>query len=168
MGLVDLAVNPQALSRFHSVPEVRSLPSTDITPLRRYYEPVRHPKRPGLSLAGVRLEGMPPTAGASRVAFVLLCRHAVATTPAGPSMGSGCSPGIDDDGLPRASAGSAPALRFSRPIRRSLTLRLACSRDRQDAEANAMILCYGDEEEAATIVLPFHVPDFDSFKKQFE
>src|SRR5450755_4518774 len=40
------------------------------------------------------------TAGASRVAFVLLCRHAVATTPAGPSRGSGCSPVLDDGGLP--------------------------------------------------------------------
>jgi hypothetical protein len=70
------------------------------------------------------------TAGASRVALVLLCRHAVATTPAGPSMGSGCSPEIDDCGLPPASAGSAPALNVSRPIRRSLTLRPTCSRNR--------------------------------------
>ncbi len=37
-------------------PEVRSLSSTGITRRQRYYEPVRHPKRPDLSLAGVRLE----------------------------------------------------------------------------------------------------------------
>jgi hypothetical protein len=54
-GLVDLAVNPQALGHLHSVPEVRSLPSTGITQLRRYYGPLRHPRKPGLSLAGVRL-----------------------------------------------------------------------------------------------------------------
>ncbi len=54
--------------RFPSAPEVRPLPSTGITRLPRYYEPVRHPTRPGLSLAGVRLGGRPPTAGASRVA----------------------------------------------------------------------------------------------------
>src|ERR1700726_362093 len=35
--------------------ELRSLPSTGITRLPRYYEPLRHPRAPGLSLAGVRL-----------------------------------------------------------------------------------------------------------------
>src|SRR5665648_296462 len=35
--------------------ELRSLPSTGVTRLQRYYEPLRHPKAPGLSLAGVRL-----------------------------------------------------------------------------------------------------------------
>ena len=56
------------LDHFQDAPEVRPLPSTGITRLRRYYEPVRHPTRPGLSLAGVRLGVAPPTAGASRVA----------------------------------------------------------------------------------------------------
>ena len=36
--------------------ELRPLPSTGITRRPRYYEPLRHPIRPGLSLAGVRLE----------------------------------------------------------------------------------------------------------------
>ena len=35
--------------------ELRSLPSTGITRLPRYYEPLRHPKAPGLSLTGIRL-----------------------------------------------------------------------------------------------------------------
>src|ERR1700716_2607032 len=35
--------------------ELRSLPSTRITRLQRYCKPLRHPKAPGLSLAGVRL-----------------------------------------------------------------------------------------------------------------
>src|SRR5665648_973470 len=35
--------------------ELRSLPSTGVTRLQRYYEPLRHPKAPDLSLAGVRL-----------------------------------------------------------------------------------------------------------------
>src|SRR5450756_360628 len=35
--------------------ELRSLPSTGVTRLQRYYEPLRHPKAPGLSLAGLRL-----------------------------------------------------------------------------------------------------------------
>jgi hypothetical protein len=56
------------LDHFQDAPEVRPLSSTGITRLRRYYGPVRHPTRPGLSLAGVRLGVSPPTAGASRVA----------------------------------------------------------------------------------------------------
>src|SRR5450759_1140270 len=35
--------------------ELRSLPSTGVTQLQRYYEPLRHPKAPSLSLAGFRL-----------------------------------------------------------------------------------------------------------------
>jgi hypothetical protein len=35
--------------------ELRSLPSTGVTRLQRYCEPLRHPKAPSLSLAGFRL-----------------------------------------------------------------------------------------------------------------
>src|SRR3982074_1687810 len=35
--------------------ELRSLPSTGVNRLRRYYEPLRHPGAPGLSLASIRL-----------------------------------------------------------------------------------------------------------------
>jgi hypothetical protein len=35
--------------------ELRSLPSTGITRLQRYYKPLRHPRAPGLSLTGFRL-----------------------------------------------------------------------------------------------------------------
>jgi hypothetical protein len=51
------------------------LPSTGVTRLPRYYEPLRHPAEPGLALAGLRLVPMtPPSDGASRVAPVfLLC-----------------------------------------------------------------------------------------------
>ena len=35
--------------------ELRSLPSAGVTRFPRYYEPLRHPRAPGLSLAGVRL-----------------------------------------------------------------------------------------------------------------
>ena len=35
--------------------ELRLLPSTGVTRLQRYYEPLRHPRAPGPSLAGVRL-----------------------------------------------------------------------------------------------------------------
>src|SRR5271156_1569006 len=45
--------------------ELRSLPSTRVTRFPRYYEPLRHPRAPGLSLTGVRLivsgTAAPPT-----------------------------------------------------------------------------------------------------------
>ena len=42
-------------------PEPRPLCSPGITPVHRSYGPLRHPTRPGLSLAGVRLEVRPST-----------------------------------------------------------------------------------------------------------
>src|SRR5271155_50169 len=35
--------------------ELRSLPSAGVTRFPRYYEPLRHPRAPGLSLTGVRV-----------------------------------------------------------------------------------------------------------------
>jgi hypothetical protein len=43
--------SPRLASRL----ELRPLPSPSITRVQRYYEPLRHPSAPGLSLAGVRL-----------------------------------------------------------------------------------------------------------------
>src|SRR5467141_1875789 len=63
--------------------QLRLLPSTRVTRLHRYYEPLRHPKRPGLSLASCQLIPSAITAGTSRVAPGPLCLHAVANTPAG-------------------------------------------------------------------------------------
>src|SRR5262249_5041954 len=65
------------------------------------------------------------TAGASRVAQLSVCRHAVAITPAGPRTGSVRSPEVRGVGLPCYSGRSAPALPVSRPAQRSLTLRPA-------------------------------------------
>lgn len=64
--------------------ELRPLPSAGVTRLRRYYGPVRHPRRPGLSLADFR-------SGADdshRLGLPVLrrlssCPHASATTPVG-------------------------------------------------------------------------------------
>src|SRR6266851_9875748 len=77
--------------------ELRSLPSTGITRLPRYYEPLRQPRAPGLSLTGFRLviadhaSGLPvlralslctccphyPGAAAGRIALLTstLCTH---------------------------------------------------------------------------------------------
>jgi hypothetical protein len=97
--------------------------------LRRYYEPLRHPKRPGRSLASCQLIHTAITAGTSRVAYGPLCLHAVANTPAG-LMEFVRSYDSINFGLPRNRGGSAPALRFSRPAQRLLTLRPTCSPSR--------------------------------------
>ena len=64
--------------------ELGSLPSTGVTRLPRYYEPVRHPRRPGLSLAGVRLGFRSPPMGLPVLQQLPVCRHAVTITPVGP------------------------------------------------------------------------------------
>jgi hypothetical protein len=64
--------------------ELGSLPSAGVTRLHRYYEPLRHPERPGLSLAGVRLKFTRLTAWGFPCCVGSPSRHAVATTPVGP------------------------------------------------------------------------------------
>src|ERR1700730_17592358 len=63
--------------------QLRPLPSTGVTRLHRYCEPLRHPSRPSLSLTSCQLIRTAITAGTSRVAYGPLCLHAVANTPAG-------------------------------------------------------------------------------------
>src|SRR5713226_4481800 len=63
-------------------PELRPLPSTGITRLQRYYEPLRHPKAPGLSLTGFRLVVAPATPWGFPCCVRFPCVHAVATTSA--------------------------------------------------------------------------------------
>ena len=110
--------------------QLRLLPSTGITRLRRYYEPLRHPSQPGLSLTSCQLIHTAITAGTSRVAPGPLCLHAVANTPAG-RMEFVRSYDSIRFGLPQNQGGSAPALVFSKPAQRLLTLRPACSPSRQ-------------------------------------
>ena len=115
-------VKPPVHDRFH----VRR---PRITQLLQYYGPLRHPTRPGLSLASCQLILTAITAGTSRVAHGPLCLHAVANTPAG-RMEFVRSYHSIRFGLPRNRGGSAPALVFSRPAQRSLTLRPARSPSR--------------------------------------
>jgi hypothetical protein len=107
--------------------ELGSLPSTGVTRLPRYYEPVRHPRRPDLSLAGVRLGFLSPPMGLPVLQQLPVCRHAVTNTPVGPldlivhDEGlSTTSVFTSDGGLPRYTGGSAPTLKLSRPARCSL------------------------------------------------
>src|SRR3954453_2445325 len=71
-------------SSAHALLELRLLSSTGVTRLPRYYEPVRHPRRPGLSLAGVRLGSRFPPLGLPALQQLPVCRHAVTITPVGP------------------------------------------------------------------------------------
>ena len=109
--------------------QLRPLPSTGVTRLRRYCEPLRHPKRPGRSLASCQLIHTAITAGTSRVAHGPLCLHAVANTPAG-LMEFVRSYDSISFGLPSNRGGSAPALSVSGPAQRLLKLRPACSPSR--------------------------------------
>ena len=97
------------------------LPSTGVARLPRYYEPLRHPTRPGRSLASCQLILIMITAGASRVASGLLCVHAIAITPAG-SMKLVRSSISTISGLPCVTVRSALAIVFSGPAQRLLTL----------------------------------------------
>ena len=60
--------------------ELRSLPSTGVTRLQRYYEPLRHPIAPCPSLAGVRLV-IPTTPMGFPCCARFPCVRAAATTP---------------------------------------------------------------------------------------
>src|SRR5258705_8667279 len=110
--------------------ELRSLPSAGVTRPPRYYEPLRHPRAPGLSLTGFRLVIADHAFGLP-VFRRFPCVHAAATTPAqrlNVSLRS-CHPDVSV--FPDRVVGSTCALSFSRMPRRSLALRPAHSRCHQ-------------------------------------
>ncbi len=77
-GADRLSPVPTSLPPSNATLEPRPLPSVGVTRLHRYYEPLRHPRRPDPSLAGGRLARATPPPGASRVAAISLfhaCRR---------------------------------------------------------------------------------------------
>ena len=110
--------------------ELRSLPSTGVTRLQRYYEPLRHPKAPSLSLTGFRLVIADHALGLPVFRAFSLCtcrRHY-------PGAASGRIASLirpDVSAFPERVVGSACALSFSRLAQRSLALRPAHSRCHQ-------------------------------------
>ena len=109
--------------------ELRPLRSADVTRFPRYYGPLRHLARPGLSLTGVRLA----VSRRHHTRFPGLRWSPLANMPSPPprwTCGGYRSPESHSSGLPRYAGGSASKLCFSRPARRSLALRPACTRDR--------------------------------------
>jgi hypothetical protein len=110
--------------------ELRSLPSTGVTRLPRYYEPLRHPRAPGLSLTGFRLViadhalGLPVL----RTLSLCTCRRQYPGAAAGRILRSS-HPAIS--AFPDMAVGSACTSSFSRLAQRSLALRPAHSRCHQ-------------------------------------
>ena len=115
--------------------ELRPRPSAGITRRLRDDEPLRHPRRPGLSLTGVRLRvTRPHRLGLPVSRWISVSGPAVVLTPVAPWVGSlvgrplpTVSVLASGGGLPRRVAGSASTSVVSRPARRSLALRPACS-----------------------------------------
>src|SRR5580692_6453112 len=110
--------------------ELRPLPSTGITRLHRYCEPLRHPSAPGLSLTGLRLIILDHALGLPVLRALSLCtccRHYPGAA-AGRTLRSS-RPAVS--AFPGRVAGSACTSSFSRFAQRSLTLRPAHSRGHQ-------------------------------------
>ena len=107
--------------------ELRSLPSTGITRLQRYYEPLRHPKAPGLSLTGLRLVVADRALGLPVLRTLSLCtccRHYPGAATG--RLFRSFHPAVS--AFPEVAVGSACTSTFSRLARRSLELRPAHSR----------------------------------------
>ncbi len=129
--LIGSRQSPRSLPPFRVPLKPRPLPSAGITPLPRYYGPLRHPAGPNWPsrVSGWRVRA---TDRASRVAATPLRLHAVASTPAETTGHFRSRPlAVPVAGsLPRDSDGAASALTVSRPARRSLALRPAHSLSR--------------------------------------
>src|SRR5207253_6883713 len=59
VGLLDSSSIPRSFAAFCVSFQLRPLPSIGITRSHRYCEPLRHPKRPGLSLTSCQLSRSP-------------------------------------------------------------------------------------------------------------
>jgi hypothetical protein len=105
--------------------ELRSLPSTGVTRLQRYCEPLRHPKAPDLSLAGVRLviADHALRLPVLRTLSLCTCRRQYPGVAAGRNLRS-TRPAIS--AFPDMAVGSAYTSSFSRLARRSLAF-AACT-----------------------------------------
>ena len=127
-ALPDAFVNRRSLAPASTVPGPRVLSSAGIARLHRYYDPIRHPKGPVPRLAAPPLASSAPPATprgfpcCTRSLFRTCRRH----YPGG-TVGCSCRFSFPNrGGLPRIPGGSASALPFSRPARRSLLV-TACA-----------------------------------------
>src|SRR6266404_2253610 len=113
--------------------ELRSLPSTGVTRRPRYYEPLRHPRAPSLSLTGLRLVIADHALGLPvfRALSLCTCRRQYPGVAAGRNIRS-TRPAIS--AIPDMAVGSAYTSSFSRLAQRSLALRPAHSRCHQSCD----------------------------------
>ncbi len=110
--------------------ELRPLPSTGITQFHWYYEPLRHPSAPGLSLTGVRLIIPDHAVGLPVLRALSLCTCCRQY----PGAAAGRNPRSSHPAVaafPDSAVGSACTSTFSRLAWRSLALRPAHSRGHQ-------------------------------------
>jgi hypothetical protein len=111
--------------------EPRPLRSAGVTRFHRYYGPLRHPVRPGRSLAGVRLK----VTRSHRWGFPCCGRFPCTDMPTPIPRWDGwvCLSLLPQPtaAFPENSTGRLPRLGLSRPARRSLTFRPACLLDRR-------------------------------------
>ena len=108
------------LGSFESVPEVRTLPSPDVTRLHQYYDPLRLPPQPPVQITVLGLTQPRRVSPVARITFPACRAH----YPGG-SNGCACRLLPRPRGLPRFTGGSASATSLSRPAQASLTLRPA-------------------------------------------
>ncbi len=128
-GADRLSPVPTSLPPSNASLEPRPLPSVGVTRFHRYYEPLRHPRRPHPSLAGGRLARARHRQGLPVLLPSPSSMRAAATTPAEPA-GARVARFPANVSLPRDAGGSASASPVSRPARRSLALRPAWSLNR--------------------------------------
>jgi hypothetical protein len=81
LGVIRLIANLPSVVASCVRLQLGPLSSTGVTRFPQYYEPLRHPSRPGLSLTSCQLIRTAITAGTSRVVYGPLCLHAVASYP---------------------------------------------------------------------------------------
>ena len=131
---------PGTLPPSVTAPHLRPLPSTGITRLLQYYEPLRHPAGPASPSRGPgSVRASPPTG--LPMLLPSFSFHACQRHYPGGSRGvpaSLASPSVF--GLPHFSGGSASALPVSRPARRSLAFRPACSLNRPKRPFDTRVL----------------------------
>jgi hypothetical protein len=108
-----------------NLPEVRLLSSAGITRRHQYYKPVRHPKRPGLLLTEVQLRATTSHRWGFPCCLSIPLSHMPSPLPRR-DWSSVVARDSTSGGLPHRLGRSAPALRVSRSVRRSLTLWPAC------------------------------------------
>src|SRR5689334_3373839 len=106
-GLLGSSPIPPSFIAFCVSFQLRPLPSPGITRLLRYYEPLRHPRRPGLALTSCRLTDCDHRWGFPCCVWSPLsaCRRQYPGRIDG--IVRSCSP--IDRGLPSIHGGSAPA-----------------------------------------------------------